>query len=280
MGDSSSPDLSRSSFYWAMRFLPRPKREAMFAVYRFCRAVDDIADGEEPAGQKLRHLSEWRADLERLFTGEGAHVPEIAALERPLHAFGFDGDALRAIVSGMEMDVRGEMRAPSLEALELYCRRVAGAVGLLAIRIFGSSGPSSLSFALALGDALQMTNILRDLEEDAARGRLYLPRDFLDQADIRVMEPMAVLRDPGLPHACELLAGLATERYRQALASLPPDPRPLRPAMIMMAVYARLLRRMRRNGWTPPQPARVPGAERLWVALRHLGPPATWPGSI
>ena len=252
----------------------------MFAVYRFCRAVDDIADGGGPAAQKLRRLSEWRADLERLLAGEGAQLPEIVALEQPLHAFGFDGDMLHAIISGMEMDVRGEMRAPSIEALELYCRRVAGAVGLLAIRIFGSSGPASFSFALALGDALQMTNILRDLEEDAARDRLYLPKEFLDRADIRVREPMAILRDPGLPHACELLAGLATERYRQALTSLPPDPRPLRPAMIMMSVYARLLRRMRRQGWMPPQPVRVPGAERLWVALRHLGPPATWPGSI
>ena len=263
-----------------MRVLPRAKREAMFAVYRFCRAADDIADGDGPAGQKLRRRAEWRADLERLLAGGEPHVPEIAALAPPLHAFGFDGDALRAVISGMEMDVRGEMRAPTIETLELYCSRVAGAVGLLAVRIFGSSGPASLSFALALGDALQMTNILRDLEEDAARGRLYLPKEFLDRAGIRTREPMAILRDPGLPDACELLAGLATERYRQALASLPPDPRPLRPAMIMMAVYARLLRRMRRHGWTPPQPARVPGAERLWVALRHLGPPATWPGSI
>ena len=268
-----------SSFYWAMRIMPRDRRDAMYALYRYCRGLDDIADRPGPADEKLDQLALWREAVGGLFRGEDPEIPEIRTLAGPLHRFGLEQEPLSAVIRGMEMDVRGEMRAPSLEALQDYCYCVAGAVGLSSLQIFGA-GDGSRRFAVALGEALQLTNILRDLDEDAARGRLYLPREFLAQAAVRSGEPGVVLRDPRLGHACDLLAALADQRYRDALAALPPDPRPLRPAMIMLAVYARLLQRLRGRGWPAADRARVPGAERLWLALRHLGPPSTWPISI
>lgn len=264
-----------------MRVMPRDRREAMFGVYAYCRRLDDIADGDGPVDEKLAHLAEWRDALDRLFAGADPGIPEVRALAGPLQRFDLERAPLEAVVAGMEMDVRGEMRAPPMPALLAYCERVAGAVGLLAVRIFGATGEAAPRFALALGDALQLTNILRDIEEDARRDRLYIPREFLARAGIHSDDPRTVLRDTALPHACDLLAEMATERYRRALAALPSDPRPLRPAMIMLSVYARLLHRLRSAGWHPAvPPPRVPAAERLWIALRHLGPPVTWPNSI
>ena len=281
MADSAQPRPVESSFYWAMRLMRREQREAMFAVYRYCRGLDDIADGPGAAPEKLARLNQWRQAVDRLFRNEDPLIAEVRAIAAPVRSFGLERDALEAVIRGMEMDVQGEMRAPPLDTLQAYSFCVAGAVGLLALRIFGAQGNNSRQFARAVGDALQMTNILRDIEEDAALGRLYLPREFLLQARIAHDDPHLVLQEPGLPRACELLAELAAQRYRDALAALPPDPRPLRPALIMMGVYGRILGRLRRIGWRRcGQVARVPKVERIWIALRYVGPPFTWPSSI
>lgn len=268
----------RSSFYWAMRLMPAERRQAMFAVYAYCRALDDIADGPAPTAEKLAALAEWRAAVGALEAGEAPPIPEIAALAEPRRRFGLETGPLLALVEGMEMDARGAMVAPSMTELDRYTYCVAGAVGLLAIRIFGE--PEARAFALALGDALQLTNILRDLTEDAARGRLYLPRELLARAGITRTEPAAVIADPRTADACALVAERAKARFRAAADAMPADPAPLRPALVMAAVYRRLLDRLARRGWAQERLAervRVPEHQRLWIAFRHLGPPATWP---
>ena len=176
-----------------------------------------------------------------------------------------------AVIDGMEMDAERDIRAPSLAELDLYCDRVAGAVGRLSVRIFGSDIPAADRVAGALGRALQLTNILRDLAEDAERGRLYLPAEFLRAHDISGDDPEAVLRHPALPLVCEDVAGVAERRFDEALRAMAECPRAaMRPAAAMGAVYYALLRRLRAGGWKDlAAPVKVPTSVKLWLALRH-----------
>ena len=176
------------------------------------------------------------------------------------------------MIDGMELDAGERMRAPSLAELERYCRCVAGAVGLLSVRVFGAArGPRVEQGALALGEALQLTNILRDLTEDAGRGRLYLPREWLQRHGIAGSEPDLVLAHPALPEVCAALAERARQRFAHAERLLAAgDRRPLRPALVMMQVYRRTLERLVARGWRRlDQPVRLARPERLWLALRY-----------
>ena len=213
-----------TSFFWAMRLLPRPKREAMFAVYAYCRAVDDIADGDDTPEVKLAGLTAWREEIDQLFQGRPNH-PITRALRRPVETYGLAKEEFLALLDGMEMDATNRMVAPSFSELELYCDRVAGAVGLLSVRIFGVSGPAARPLALTLGRALQLTNLLRDLLEDAELGRLYLPRELLEAHGIETRDPAAVLRHPALAAVCGDLAEIAGERFVDARAALRARPR-------------------------------------------------------
>ena len=163
---------SRSSFYMAMRVLPKDQREAMFSVYRFCRAVDDIAD--EPiyrSGQeRLDELGRWRAEIGALFAGE--EPVHLADLGQAVRRYGLRREDFEAVIDGVAMDAERDIRAPDWSTLDLYCDRVASAVGRLSVRIFGFRPESGEALAFHLGRALQLTNILRDLDEDAAVGRL------------------------------------------------------------------------------------------------------------
>ena len=163
------------------------------------------------------------------------------------------------------------MRAPPMAMLERYCRCVAGAVGVLSVRVFGARAPDRDAGALALGDALQLTNILRDLAEDATFGRLYLPRELLDRHGIAGDDPAIVLRDPALPAVCRELAARATLRFDAADRWLAQeDRRDVRPALIMRGVYRRTLERLIAKDWQQlDPPVRLGKAERLWIAIRH-----------
>ena len=261
---------SGTSFFWAMRLLPRPRREAMFAVYAFCREVDDIADDEAAVAVKRARLGRWRDEIDCLYAGR-PQSPIARALADPVARYGLARDDFLALIDGMEMDAGDAMRAPSMAELELYCARVAGAVGLLSVRVFGAAGETARRLALTLGEALQLVNILRDLAEDAARGRLYLPRELLAAHGIASREPRAVLADPALGAVCDDLAAAARRRFAEARHLLAACPRrPMRPAVVMMTVYRRLLDRLVRRGWTRlDAPVRLSAAEKLWVALRH-----------
>ena len=169
---------SGSSFYLAMRIMPKAQREAMFEIYSFCRRVDDIADEAGPRDRRLAQLQQWRADIAALYTGTPPQ--HLSGLARAVRGFNLQREDFLAVIDGMEMDVVADIRAPDFATFDLYCDRVASAVGRLSVRVFGMEREAGLALAHHLGRALQMTNILRDLDEDAAIGRLYLPREALE----------------------------------------------------------------------------------------------------
>jgi presqualene diphosphate synthase len=261
---------SGSSFYWSMRLLPRQKRDAMYAIYAFCREVDDVADGDDAPAAKLALLDGWRAEIRALFAGR-PRSPTTLALAQPVARYQLPQAEFDAMIDGMEMDAAERMQAPSHAELERYCRCVAGAVGLLSLRVFGARGPQPEQGALALGEALQLTNILRDLAEDAGRGRLYLPRELLERHGIAPGDPDRALHHPALPRVCDVLAGRARERFVAAdRLFAAADRRQLRPALVMMQVYRRTLERLVARGWQQlDRPVRIPQPERLWLAVRY-----------
>lgn len=261
---------SGSSFLWGMRVLPADRRDAMYAIYAFCRDIDDIADEPGDLTQRQRQLDDWRAEIERLYAGRPTY-PIAHALDRPVTTFDLPRAEFLALIDGMEMDLHDEMQAPPMAELERYCRRVAGAVGMLSIRVFGADEPVAPQLAVALGEALQLTNILRDLHEDAQRGRLYLPHELLTAHGIATREPLAVLAHPDLPKACAALAQRARARFRETRDLLGHcDRRRLKPSILMMAVYERILDQLERSGWrNPARPIRLSRFEKLWIVLRH-----------
>jgi phytoene synthase len=261
---------SGTSFLAGMKVLPAPRRAAMFAIYAFCREIDDIADEPAPDADKLQRLEAWRREIDRVYEGR-PEAPTARALLGPVRDFALAKEDFLALIEGMEMDAGDTLRLPTMAALEYYCDRVACAVGRLSVKVFGAPGANGIAVAYALGQALQLTNILRDLREDAARGRLYLPDELLDRHGIAARDPDAVLADAALPHLCDELAALAHRRFAEAEAAIARSPRrALRPAIIMMHVYRRVLDRLEKRGWTRlDQPVALGKAEKLWIALRH-----------
>jgi presqualene diphosphate synthase len=259
-----------SSFYWAMRLLPPARRDAMFAVYAYCREVDDIADSDAPPIAKQAGLAVWRTEVAAIFAGSAktALGKVLAELVPTYHLRQID---FLSIIDGMEMDAVQDIRAPSLADLDLYCDRVASAVGRLSVCIFGDDRPAADRVAHHLGRALQLTNILRDLVEDGERGRLYLPKELLVAHGIGDDEPMAALRNPLLPLACNDLAGIADAHFVEAERAMRQcSRRAMRPAAVMRAVYQELLRRLRNEGWRDlAAPVRVPNTLKLLLALRY-----------
>jgi presqualene diphosphate synthase len=269
---------SGSTFFLPMLLLPRDKRTAMFAIYAFCRQVDDIVDEPGAEEAKRNALAAWRDEVRSLYVGGAPHSPVAAGLADAIARYHLPRAELEAVIDGMAMDLAGSMRAPSLDLLRVYCRRVAGAVGLLAIRVFDRADDDSEKFAVALGDALQFTNILRDLAEDAALGRLYLPRELLIRAGILDTDPDIVLRHPALPKVCEALADMAEARFAEAMWALSGWPvRRLWTARAMMVLYHRLLTQLRERGWRDlDRKIRLPRRECAMVTLRcMLGIPPT-----
>jgi squalene synthase HpnD len=261
---------SGSSFYLGMRLLPRAERDAMFAIYAFSRAVDDIADeGDAPQSARREELYRWRTDIDAIYQGGR---PDRSAFLSPVVArYGLRKEDFLAVIDGMQMDVDEDICAPDLATLDLYCERVASAVGRLSIKVFGMDEGPGFALAHHLGRALQLTNILRDLNEDAAVGRLYLPREFLREARIESSEPRIVLAHPAINEACMRLASLAHEHYRQAESVLRARPRGLlRAPRLMSAVYGRILAKMEHVGWMPPRErVRIGRGPLLMIVLRH-----------
>lgn len=257
-----------TSFYWAMRLLPRRRRQAMFALYGYCRHLDDIADTVGPIEVRRAKLAVMRGALAAWFETGTALDPVVACLAPHIQTYDLPRCELEAIIDGMEMDLSGPVIAPRLDELRLYCRRVAGAVGMLAVRIFGR--PDAQSLARPLGEALQLTNILRDVAEDARLGRLYLPAEALHATGIVDHTPQSVLEHRALPAACAMVAELANENFDMAHHEIRRlGGKGLFPARIMMATYRRQLDRLCRSQWRrPAQPPRVGHAERLWIALK------------
>jgi presqualene diphosphate synthase len=261
---------SGSSFYWAMRLLPPEKREAMFAIYGFCREVDDIADDSGSMAEKLAALTAWRDEIDGLYDGRPTR-PTSMALLMPIQHFDLPKNEFLTMIDGMEMDAGETIYAPSLPELERYCRAVAGSAGLLSMSVFGQRGRDLDRGAIALGEALQLTNILRDIDEDARRGRIYLPRELLTQYGIPPEPALGAIMHPALNGVCRALASRAEKCFALAQRLLAKgDKEKLRPALIMMQVYRRLLAKLTRNDWQRlDRRVKVGKLEKLWIAIRY-----------
>ncbi len=258
-----------TSFHRGMRILPPDRRHAMYAIYAFCRLVDDIADDPGPAAPRDAALARWRERIHALYGGAPGDDAVTRVLGAAITAFALREQDFQSVIDGMEMDARAIV-APDLATLDLYCDRVAAAVGRLSVRAFGDASPQADAVAFALGRALQLTNILRDVVEDAARGRLYLPREYLAEAGVPA-DPAIAPRHPNVPAVCARLAGDARARFAEAHAAMRLcQPRAMRPARLMGATYGAILRRLERRGWRRLDiPAPLPNAEKLWIALRY-----------
>jgi phytoene synthase len=268
--NSGAPSrASGSSFYTAMRILPRAQRDAMFEIYSFCRLVDDIADSTAPHMERKLGLAEWRRHIELLY---GSNPPdELRALARTVRDFSLRKDDFLAVIDGMEMDAAEDIRAPEWAKLDLYCDRVASAVGRLSVRVFGMGEQDGEALAHHLGRALQLTNILRDVDEDAEIGRLYLPREELQKAGIVTTEPTAVLSSAGLGQVCEAVAARALGHFQEADTIMARNPRrTVKAPRIMEEVYRVMLQGMMARGWQAPRTRVSVSPLRLsWIAVQY-----------
>jgi squalene synthase HpnD len=260
---------SGSSFYAAMRIMPKAQREAMFEIYSFCRLVDDIADDGGASDLRLEQLQCWRTDIDALYAGMAP--PRLRGLMRCVREFNLQREDFIAVIDGMEMDVVADIRAPDFAALDLYCDRVASAVGRLSVRVFGMETEAGLALAHHLGRALQLTNILRDIDEDGAIGRLYLPREALTGAGIMTDDPAMALASPAIGRACAPVVARAEGHFAEAKAVMAASPRrAVRTPRIMAAAYRIYLDRMIARGWQAPRErVRLRRWQFLWILLRY-----------
>ena len=260
---------SGSSFYWAMRRLPDEKRRAMYAIYAFCREVDDIADEPGDIDEKRAGLAMWRGEIERLYGEQPRHMISKALLE-PVARFGIRKNDFRAVIDGMETDAQEQVRMATMADLEVYCDQVASAVGRMSVRVFGIPDALGIQLANAQGQALQLTNILRDVKEDASRNRLYIPRDLLISHDIDADDIDAVIANPALAEVCELMSHIAARRYQEARSVIRQCRRDqVRPAVMMMEAYHQILDKLVRRGWRDiSKPVRLSKFEKVWTAIR------------
>jgi len=259
-----------TSFFWAMRRLPEDKRNAMYAIYAFCREVDDIADEPGEVEEKKMALGLWRGEIERLYADRPRNETA-RALARSVEQYGLCKKDFRAVIDGMEMDAAPSVRIKDMSELELYNDRVACAVGRLSVKVFGVPDDLGTKLAFAQGQALQLTNILRDIVEDTERDRLYLPRDLLLSHDIDPGDLNALIKHPNLTHVCELLANVAERRFgeaRQLVAEC--NREDVRPAVMMMEVYHKILDKLVRRGWNDlGSPVKLSKLEKIWTLLRY-----------
>ena len=245
--------VSGSSFYAGMRVLPKAEREAMFAIYGFCRIVDDIADDQQgdPASRG-QQMQQWRRDIAALYAG--GNPGQAAFLTGAVKQFDLAEADFVAVIDGMQMDLAGDIRWPPYATLDLYCDRVASAVGRLSVRVFGMEREPGLALAHHLGRALQLTNILRDIDEDAGIGRVYLPMEALEAAGIEPITPEALVNEPGLDTAARWLAAKAQQHFAEAHAILAAKPKGrLIAPKLMDVAYSRILEQLIAQGWKAPR---------------------------
>jgi phytoene synthase len=259
---------SGSSFYASFRLLPPARRRAITAFYAYCREVDDVVDNCRDPQVARAKLAWWREETARIFAGTPSH-PVARALAEAVGPFGIAQEQLEAILDGMEMDL-SQTRYPDYKALRLYCHRVAGVVGEVAAGIFGYRERATLKYAALLGLAFQLTNIIRDVGEDARRGRSYLPQDELAEFGVREADLLQGRSTDAFRTLMEFQYRRAQDTYAQALALLPQaDRKAQRPGLAMAAIYRALLEEIRRDGY-PVLQARIalPPLRKLWLAWR------------
>jgi 15-cis-phytoene synthase len=264
---------SGSSFYYSFLYLPAERRRAITALYAFCREVDDAVDEPGEPQVAAAKLAWWRAELANLFAGKPQH-PVTQALAPHAQSYAISRERLDEIIDGMEMDLR-QTRYLDWPALERYCYRVAGVVGLLAAGIFGYRNARTLDYAKDLGIAFQLTNIIRDVGEDARNDRIYLPMEDLKRFGLAAADILKLKETPAFKSLMEFEAERARSYYDRALAALPDeDRRTQRPGLIMAAIYRALLKEMERDGFPVlSQRTSLTPLRKFWIAWR------TWAGA-
>ncbi len=264
------PGPAGSSFLWAMQLLPVQRRRAVYALSAFCSEIQDIADGGASRSLKETLLLSWRSEIAHLYEGRPQRAVT-RSLSEAIHLYGLQCNDFLAIIGGREMDARTDIRAPSLAELDRYCECTAVAVSRLSMRIFGEETPAGERVAAALGRAMQLTNILRDLAEDAGRHRLYLPGELLQAHGIFATTPSWVLAQPTLPDVCRDLALLAEGHYTAAAKAIAACSRSaMRAPAAMLGIYRALLHELLVRGWRHiDEPVRIPAWHKLALVIRR-----------
>ena len=259
---------SGSSFYYSFLFLPPERRRAITALYAFCREVDDVVDEGVDAQVAATKLAWWRNEVHKLFAG-GAQHPVTRALDPFRAQFGLSEQRLNEIIDGMEMDLR-QSRYLDWPGLEAYCYRVASVVGLLAAGIFGYRDERTLDYAKNLGIAFQLTNIIRDVGEDARKNRVYLPMEDLQRFNVPAADVLQARETPAFRSLMQFEAERARGFYQRAMAALPAgDRRAQRPGLIMAAIYRTLLDEIERDGFRVlTQRTSLTPLRKLWIAWK------------
>jgi len=259
---------SGSSFYYSFLFLPPERRRAITALYAYCREVDDVVDEVSDVSVARVKLAWWRTEVSNLFAGHPQH-PVTRALAPFIGPYGLDADRMNEIIDGMEMDLV-QHRYADFDSLKLYCHRVAGVVGQLSASIFGYRAASTIEYAEALGTAFQLTNIIRDVGEDARRGRVYLPADELARFGLSVEDVLQLRPSEGFTRLMRFQAERARSFYDLAFSRLAPEDRASqRPGLIMAAIYRTLLDEIERDGFRVLQHrVALTPLRKLWIAWR------------
>jgi phytoene synthase len=259
-----------TSFSWAMHLVSVQRRKAVYALYAFCREVDDIADGAASPSLKQILFMNWRTEIAHLYGGRPRHAVALG-LNQAIHLYGLRCHDFLAIIDGAEMKAQTDIRAPSFAQLDHYCECTAVVVSRLLLRIFGEETPAGEHVAAELGRALQFTDILRDLTQDARQYRLLLPRELLQTHGIFATTPSWVLAQPTLPDVCRDLAVLAKRHYEAAAEAIAACHRStMRPAAVMLGIYRALLDELVARGWQQLDvPVRIPFRRELALLLRH-----------
>jgi phytoene synthase len=255
-----------------MKVLPKARRNAIYAFYAFCREVDDIADDSPNEQMRDEGLAMWHRKIAGLFQKDEAEDSLCAALLPAIKDYKLVEEDFQAIISGMEMDAQAPIVAPNMKTLDLYCDLVASAVGRVSVRIFGDSSPAAMQVAYHLGRALQLTNILRDIMEDAGRGRLYLPLELLNKYGIKRQSIEDVLKHPALPDVCRDLAQTAKNHFSETDRYLPScNKRAMRPARVMRNYYKAIWNALVNRDWKHmDKRIKISSLQKFWLTARGL----------
>ncbi len=264
---------SGTSFFWSMRFLPKAKREAMYTLYAFCRHIDDIVDGDSSVAEKQELLQAWREEMDNIYDKKVPATDIGRKIYKNCMRFKLPKSEFLQLIDSISMDVPNPVQAPNLNDFYRYCRGVAGVPGSLSLRIFGCNDEKMIEeLSSSLGNALQITNILRDVKEDALADRLYIPREFLEKADISITDPKSVITDKNLVFAREELAKIASKDFQKAYELINHlDKKTARPVKMIASIYKKYFDIMQKRGWEviSPKPT-ISKFEKLALALKAL----------
>ena len=262
---------SGSSFFWSMRLLPKAQREAMYTIYAFCRHIDDIVDGDLPTKEKQSLLKAWREEINNIYDKKVPETEIGRRIYKNCMRFHLPKEEFLKLIDSISMDIPHPIQAPTMDKFLKYCRGVAGVPGNLSLRIFGCQDENLIeNLSTSLGNALQITNILRDVKDDALQNRLYIPKEYLSKASIKSHNPSEVIIDKNLATAREELAHMAQEDYQKAYQMIPfLDKNTARPVRAIAAVYKKYFDIMNNRGWeiVSPKP-QIGKLNKFSLALR------------